>query len=122
MRVTTLDNAEKVTPYKLEGAALFIGSGENTLQFDLENRQSDVGTCIDIRQGISGTLSEDAGLAYAANIRIPAARYHMVDTRTKNDKDEEVFQREKIALDLEEVELILWPLQYTLTNTETGGE
>lgn len=122
MKTTILGNAEKVAPYKFEGAALFIGSGENTLQLDIENRQADVEICIDIRQGINGTLSEDSGLAYAANIRIPAARYRIVDTGVKNEKDEEVFQREKIALDLEEVELILWPLQYTLTNTENKGE
>lgn len=125
MIITEFTTGDKV-PYKLTGTVLLMGQGENTLEIDIANRQKDVEICIDIRQDAAGTITEDKGQAYVANIKIPAKIYEIVDTGIKNEKDEEIYKRQALDIDMEAVELVLWPLSHSLinkiTSTENKGE
>lgn len=134
MKETIYEPGRNHVPYALDGTTIYIGKGEKLLTIDAETEQTGCSKSIDIRQDKMGTLGIGEGIAYAAIINLPPARYRMVDTGTmqKNQqtgKDEPVMKQEKLPIDTEEIEIILYPLEYEIetkkeneTTAATGKE
>lgn len=118
------DSKLLVGGYHVTGAVATLEDGcpASAIVVDLDQEQTDVEKQIDIRETADGKLTvngADPGIAFAANIIIPPARYIEEET-DEMDETGENFKTVvvKLPVDTEEVQIILWPLQYPLTNTE----
>lgn len=90
----------------LDGTKLII----EDIEIDLEEEQKDSQTIIDICRE-NGELIIGLGDAYVVSIIIPPAKYELVETDELDDAGNPVCSVNKIPLDLESVELILWQYQ-----------
>ena len=118
------DSKLLVGGYPVTGAVATLEDGcpASAIVVDLDQEQTDAEKQIDIRETADGLLTTggaDPGIAFAANIIIPPARYIEEET-DELDETGENFKTVvvKLPVDTEEIQIILWPLQYPLTNTE----
>lgn len=116
MIIVEKNEGEKI-PYVVEGTKLTLN---DMLTIDLRKYQRDEERIIDISLDENDILQMGLGRWYIANIIIPPKTYKMVDTGTKDDKENEIYERVAEPLNMDEVTLILWALPYNYSNL-TGG-
>lgn len=90
----------------LDGTKLII----EDIEIDLEEEQKDSQIIIDICRK-NGELIIGLGDAYVVSIIIPPAKYELVETDELDDEGNPIYSMNKIPLDLESVELVLWQYQ-----------
>lgn len=88
---------------------------DETISVNVARYQKDFENVIDVCIDNNMQLTTGLGKWYAANIIIPPRKYNMVDTGTKDDKENEIYDRVAEPLKMDDVTLILWtlPVNYT---------
>lgn len=88
---------------------------DETISINVARYQKDFENVIDVCIDNNMQLTTGLGKWYAANIIIPPRKYNMVDTGTKDDKENEIYDRVAEPLNMEDVTLVLWtlPVNYT---------
>jgi hypothetical protein len=92
--------------WNLEGTKLIV----EDIEIDLEEEQKDSQVIIDIC-GENGELIVGLGNMYVASIIIPPAKYELVEIDELDENGNPIYSMNKIPLDLESVELVLWQYQ-----------
>ncbi|RII34297.1 AAA family ATPase [Clostridium chromiireducens] len=106
---------------KNEGQKINYAVNKSTIVFDetisvnVARYQKDFENVIDVCIDNNMQLTTGLGKWYAANIIIPPRKYNMVDTGTKDDKENEIYDRVAEPLNMDDVTLVLWtlPVNYT---------
>jgi hypothetical protein len=91
--------------WSLDGTLLSVGD----ILIDLEEQQQDSQAIIDICEK-DGELVIGLGDAYVASVLIPPAKYKLTEAGV-DENDNPVYESEKLPLDTEAVQLILWQYQ-----------
>jgi hypothetical protein len=116
MKIEEKNEGKKIN-YSVAGTTIVF---DETISINLARYQKDQENVIDVCLDSDMQLTTGLGKWYVANIIIPPRTYKMVDTGTKDDKDNEIFERVADSLNMDEVTLILWtlPQNYEML---TGG-
>lgn len=85
---------------------------DDALSLNIAKYQKDEENTIDICLDNDMQLKMGLGMYYVANIVIPPRTYKTVDTNTKNDKENEIYQKTANLLNIDDVTLVLWTLPY----------
>lgn len=106
-------NRGRKTPYSLSGTVMSLGeSGE--IQIDLDQRQQDVETMVDVYVAPDGTLTRDPGRdpQYAAVVRIPPRSYapEEVEEELSDGSTYTVTQKVPQPVNPDTCTLMLWGL------------
>lgn len=104
--IVTKIQPEPYVEWNLEGTKLIVGG----IEIDLEQEQKDSQVIIDICMK-NGELAVGLGDTYVASIIIPPAKYELIETDELDKNGNPIYSMNKIPLDLELVELILWQYQ-----------
>lgn len=116
MKISEQNKGKKIS-YTVTGSTIVF---DETISVNVARYQKDQENVIDVCLDADMQLTTGLGKWYVANIIIPPKTYSMVDTGTKDDTDNEIFERVADSLNMDEVTLILWtlPQNYEML---TGG-
>lgn len=109
MNIEVRDSLNAV-PYAVDGITITFGMDDNKITIDASAYQSDMQVMVDVYQDDSGTLTLEKGFFYVATVVIPPAKYDLIDTGEKDDKDNEKYTNVKRTLNGELVNVVIWPL------------
>ncbi len=104
--IVTKIQPEPYVGWDLEGTKLIVGG----IEIDLEQEQKDSQVIMDICMK-NGELAVGLGDTYVASVIIPPAKYELVETDELDENGNPIYSMNKIPLDLESIELILWQYQ-----------
>lgn len=114
MKISEQNEGNKIN-YSVTGSTIAF---DETISVNLAKYQKDQENIIDVCLDADMQLTTGLGKWYVANIIIPPRTYSMIDTGTKDDNENEIFDRVADPLDMDDVTLILWTLP---TNYLVGG-
>lgn len=117
MKIEEKNEGKKIN-YSVNGTTIVF---DETISVNLARYQKDQENVIDVCLDSDMQLTTGLGKWYVANIVIPPRTYKMVDTGTKDEKDNEIFNRVADPLNMDDVTLILWTLPYNYSNLAGGA-
>ena len=107
-------------PWEVDGSVLTVGSGEETVVVDLQERQTDSETVIEICR-CEGGLMEGVCGSYVLSIEIPPRRYREETTEPDGSGEGTPVTPAPEPLDIASVVLRLWTVDVD-ENTEIETE
>lgn len=116
MKIEEKNEGQKIN-YTVSNSTIVF---DETISVNVAKYQKDFENVIDVC--IDGDMQLTTGLGkwYAANIIIPPRKYNTIDTNTKDEKENEIYDRVAESLNMDDVTLILWALPVNYS-TLTGG-
>ena len=123
MDIEVRDSAN-VVPYAVDGTKITFGMDDNKITIDCAAKQTDMQVMIDVFQSDDRSLTLDKEIFYVATVIIPPAKYNIVDAGEKDDMGNEKYNKVKIDLMDNLVQVVLWPLAKSvdLVKTTTTSE
>ena len=103
--------------WDVEGTVLTVGTGDESLEIDLAERQCDDETIIDICRCPDG-VKEGVSGSYVLSVKIPPSRYREEAAEPGNGSDFESGTLVAEPLDMASVELLLWTVETNSTDEE----
>lgn len=94
-------------PWEVDGSVLTVGSGDETVVIDLEERRTDSETVIDIYKGPKGLGERNKCGSYVLSVEIPPRRYRE-ETAEQGDGEGASVTLAPEPLDMASVVLRLW--------------
>ena len=109
---------EPHVPWEVDGNVLTVGTEENNIVIDLEERQTDSEVVIDLYKGSGGIGERDRCGSYVMSVKIPPKRYREEAAEPGNGGDFESGALVPEPLDIASVEILLWTAETNAADEE----
>lgn len=116
------------TPAKAEGTSIMLGVDGNSIAVDATEHWGPEQSVVDVYTRGAGqpltldTTNSDSGIYTVATIVIPPKKSEIVEAGTQvneqTGKEETVVKIETLPLDMDAVQVTLWPLPFSITAPE----